>query len=87
VLGDSDVDGFGDVDGAGDGVGGGFGPGVGFGFGPGCGAGFGGTVTGSCAPATAGTTLVAPKNSSHHTGAIRTTSPLCGAWIIRPFPR
>jgi hypothetical protein len=88
ALGDVDVDGLGDVDGAG-GVGGvdGGGFGAGAGFGPGCGAGFGGTVTGSCAPATAGTTLVAPKNSSHHTGAIRTTSPDCGAWIIRPLPR
>src|SRR5215207_1132997 len=61
----------------------GFGGAVGFGDGPGVGgfgAGFSGLTCGSTGgPATAGTTRVAPKNSSHHTGATRTTSPDCGA--------
>jgi hypothetical protein len=37
--------------------------------------------------AVAQATRPAPKNSAHHTGAIRTTSPVVGACTIRPPPR
>jgi hypothetical protein len=43
-----------------------------------------GAVAGlSCAAAA----RVAPKNSAHQIGAMRTTSPVVGAWTIRPRPR
>jgi hypothetical protein len=77
-VGDTDFDGVGDGDTDFDGVGDGDLDGVG--------EGDGGRVRAVDGAGTSPTTRAAPKNSDHHTGEIFTTSPVVGAWTIRPLP-